>query len=182
MPVATTERPLDRLIASMADVPEGDSAILRYRQALTTMPSPASLYMQKLMRSFGLDTNSVEVLRFTSPTSPASNALTSSQPQRSERSLSYSVTGNAMDELKKVLIAKNRDYAGELGEFWNFEFAAKVANVEVEDVMLALIGIKLGRIKSLRESTAGEEMNEPLRDSYRDLAGYANILNAYADS
>ncbi len=87
----------------------------------------------------------------------------------------------ALEELKKVLVSKNKDYKIG-GEFSNFEFAADVvgAGMQTEDVMLTQIGIKLGRILGLRTSEDLVPNNESLQDSYMDLAGYAIILYAYA--
>lgn len=85
----------------------------------------------------------------------------------------------ALAELEIVLSSKNEDYAP-TGEFSNFEEAAKQVgkHMEVEDVMLAQIIIKLTRIRRLRESGAAPN-NESLEDSYKDLAGYAVLLYAY---
>lgn len=84
----------------------------------------------------------------------------------------------ALKELEAVLVAKNADYRVD-GEFSNFELAAAGVDIKPEDVMLAQIFIKLTRIQGLRRSGVNP-MNEGLIDSYRDLAGYSNILFAHA--
>lgn len=81
----------------------------------------------------------------------------------------------ALGEMKDLLGSKNEDYKIE-GEFSNFEFAAKVAGVDTETVILVQIAIKLGRLMGARKSTYN---NESAGDTVMDLAGYANILNAF---
>lgn len=81
----------------------------------------------------------------------------------------------AIEDLSVTLSGKNHDYKID-GEFSNFEFAANVADLLVEDVMLTQIGIKLGRLKGLADAP----YNEGKLDTYKDLAGYAIILYAYA--
>ena len=80
----------------------------------------------------------------------------------------------SLDEMCTILNSKNADYRID-GEFSNFEFAADIAGLEVVDVMLIQIGIKLGRLKGAE----GSYHNESASDTIRDLAGYAIILNAY---
>lgn len=84
----------------------------------------------------------------------------------------------ALRDLQATLSSKNQDYRID-GEFSNFEHAAALADVAPEDVILIQIGIKLGRINGLRRS-GDIPSNEPLADSYQDLAGYATILYAYS--
>lgn len=82
----------------------------------------------------------------------------------------------AIEELALTLEGKNEDYRID-GEFSNFEYAAEVAGVPVEYVLLAQIGIKLGRLKGLGEKKFVN--NESVLDSHKDLAGYAVIAYAY---
>jgi len=84
---------------------------------------------------------------------------------------------DALDELTLTLALKNSDYKID-GEFSNFEFAADVAQLEVVDVMMTQIGIKLGRIKGTIKNQLDYNY-ESLGDSVRDLAGYAVIMYAY---
>lgn len=81
----------------------------------------------------------------------------------------------ALDGMRAVLVGKNEDYRID-GEFSNFEFAAKVANVSTETVMMVMIGIKLGRLMGASQNNYN---NESAADTIMDLAGYANILNAF---
>lgn len=90
----------------------------------------------------------------------------------SESSLSL-----ALDDMKDILAGKNEDYRVD-GEFSNFEFAARVAGVSTETVMIVQIAIKLGRL--MGQSKAGYN-NEGKSDTIQDLAGYANILNAFTN-
>lgn len=92
--------------------------------------------------------------------------------------LVISWTGSALERLGRTLHSKRSDYSVD-DEFGNFEGAAGAASIKVEDVMLAQVGIKLGRIKNLRD--AGDSPHyEPLLDSYKDLAGYAVLAYAHA--
>lgn len=77
--------------------------------------------------------------------------------------------------MQGLLAGKNEDYRIN-GEFSNFEFAAQVANVSTETVMMVMIGIKLGRLMG---SSKNNYNNESAGDTIMDLAGYANILNAF---
>lgn len=87
----------------------------------------------------------------------------------------------ALTDLAQTLEFKNADYSIDT-EFSNFEFAAELVNgssiapVGVEDVILTQIGIKLGRLQGL----PADPRNESVKDTYKDLAGYAVILYAYA--
>lgn len=84
----------------------------------------------------------------------------------------------AIEEIGETLSSKNQDYRVD-GEFSNFEYAAQVSGVtdlSVETVILTQLGIKLGRLKGLPDDPA----NESRLDTYKDLAGYAVILYAYA--
>ena len=81
----------------------------------------------------------------------------------------------AIADLNETLAHKNQDYRIN-GEFSNFEFAADNAGVEPDTVMLTQLFIKLGRLKGLNKNPN----NETRLDTYKDLAGYAIILYAYA--
>lgn len=89
----------------------------------------------------------------------------------------FSYMEAALEELQSVLVERNRDYKID-GEFSNFEFAARVADLLPEDVMVSQLAIKLGRIKGLKAK--GYVNQDALLDSYKDLAGYATILFAYS--
>lgn len=80
----------------------------------------------------------------------------------------------SIEELRDTLAGKNEDYRID-GEFSNFEFAAKMAGLDTQDVMLTQIGIKVGRLMGLKD----DPNNESYKDSVKDLAGYALILYGY---
>lgn len=84
----------------------------------------------------------------------------------------------ALSQLKETLTAKQTDYANE-DPFNNFREAAQTAGITERQIALALVGIKLSRIRNLEQNNK-EAVNEPLLDSYLDLAGYAIILYALA--
>jgi hypothetical protein len=106
-----------------------------------------------------------------STTSPASSAGTSS----SEPVSPLSFIEVALTDLGIVLSQKNSDYKID-GEFSNFEYAAEISGSDTLGVIMTQIGIKLGRLKGLPE----EVYNESKLDTFKDLAGYAVILYAYA--
>lgn len=81
----------------------------------------------------------------------------------------------ATEELSETLSSKNQDYRID-GEFSNFEYAAQLAALSTDRVILAQVGIKLGRLEGL-QSTPN---NESRLDTLKDLAGYAIILYAHA--
>ena len=83
----------------------------------------------------------------------------------------------AMNNLADILATKNSDYKLN-SEFSNFYFAADVAGISASDVMLAQIGIKIGRIKGLTSDPLKDVNYESLLDTYQDLAGYAILLYA----
>lgn len=83
----------------------------------------------------------------------------------------------ALEDLGVTLGQKNSDYKID-GEFSNFEFAGQAAGIPPRRVMMAQVGIKLGRIQGILSSTRTIN-NESLLDSFKDLAGYAVILYAY---
>lgn len=109
-----------------------------------------------------------------STTSPASSAGTSSSQQGSSES--FIVT--ALEELGAVLKRKNSDYKVTSSEFSNFHYAGDIAGISTRDVMLAQIGIKIGRLRGLTQSGKSPEW-ESIEDTAKDLAGYAVILYAY---
>jgi hypothetical protein len=86
----------------------------------------------------------------------------------------------AVYELLATLASKNQDYRID-GEFSNFEHTAALVDTTPENVMLTQVGIKIGRLNGLRRSGATPN-HEALLDTYKDLAGYAIILYAYAMS
>ncbi len=106
--------------------------------------------------------------------SPVSNAATFS----SDPGFGSSFIDQALANLSDVLGRKNSDYKVTSSEFSNFHFAADVAGLNARDVMIAQIGIKLGRLHGLLKSGKDPEW-ESVEDTTKDLAGYAIILYAY---
>lgn len=87
---------------------------------------------------------------------------------------------DSVKHLAEILVGKNDDYTAGQGEFFNFEKAAEIAGITTLHAITSQIGIKVTRIQSLMKG--GGEANEPLVDSYLDLAGYAIIAHAYLKS
>lgn len=143
-----------------------------FQREQTTTPHPAPVYTLKPTPSSAPE-GEQKAESSTSTTSPASNAETSS----SELVWGPSSIETALANLGFVLKRKNSDYKVTSSEFSNFHFAADVAGIPATDVMLAQIGIKLGRLQGLRGRA--EIANESIEDTVMDLAGYAVILYAY---
>jgi hypothetical protein len=80
-----------------------------------------------------------------------------------------------------VFERKNADYAGEKGTYFNFEYAAKVAEPftdPVDKVFATMLGIKLGRLAVLKQP--GKVPNhESVLDSHGDFTTYAGIWEAW---
>lgn len=81
----------------------------------------------------------------------------------------------AIEDLQETLASKNADYRID-GEFSNFEHAAESVGISVISTIMTQLFIKLGRLEGL----ADQPNNEARLDTYKDLAGYAIILYAYA--
>lgn len=82
------------------------------------------------------------------------------------------------ETLADTLLSKNSDYAPS-GEFSNFERAAEAADVSALKVMAVQAAIKMTRIQSILSTKSEGPLNESLKDSFLDLAGYAIIAHAY---
>jgi len=85
--------------------------------------------------------------------------------------------GKALMEMSEILQKKNDDYRI-TGEFSNFYFAADIAGLPVEKVILAQIGIKIGRLHGLMQPEKDPNW-ESIEDTIKDLHGYAAILHAH---
>jgi hypothetical protein len=91
------------------------------------------------------------------------------------------VSNPAFDEVLAAMRAthesKGHDYAEADNPYSNFEFAAMVAGITVDQVFDTLIGIKIARLKVL--GTAKEPKHESLADTRKDLAVYAALKASY---
>lgn len=82
-----------------------------------------------------------------------------------------------LEEIRELHDKKSRDYAESDNVYSNFEYAANVAGVSVDQVFGVLIGVKLARILNLLSGKT--PLNESLLDSFRDLTTYCGIWTAY---
>lgn len=83
-----------------------------------------------------------------------------------------------LEEMGDLLRSKNHDYASDSNQFSNFEHAATVAGVTVEQVFLVMMGVKTARLIEL--TTSGKTPNnEAVQDTRIDLANYAALNAAY---
>ena len=81
------------------------------------------------------------------------------------------------DEMQEVVESKAHDYAKNDNVFSNFEFAADVAGVTVEQEFAVMIGTKVAR---LRELLGGKTPNnESIDDTLLDLSNYAALCIAW---
>jgi hypothetical protein len=85
-----------------------------------------------------------------------------------------------LKEMEKTHLSKNHDYAGDGGTYFNFEYAAMVAEpfTGTDKVFATMLGIKLARLAILKRTKARPK-NEPIIDTQKDLATYATIWWTY---
>lgn len=167
------ERSADDVIALMADVLEGHSATAKSQQELITIASLASQFMLRLTPS-----SEQERGRMGQPSTSQTNPVSSAGISSSDPGFGSSFIDQALTDLFEVLRKKNSDYKVTTSEFSNFHYAGDIAGISTRDVMLAQIGIKLGRLRGLTQSGKDPEW-ESVEDTAKDLAGYAVILYAY---
>lgn len=86
----------------------------------------------------------------------------------------------ALKELADLHDKKSQDYADTGAGKWytNFEEAAATAGISVEEVFMALIGVKLARLRELKKKGLTPQ-NESVQDSRKDLANYAILMYSY---
>lgn len=86
----------------------------------------------------------------------------------------------ALKELAELHDKKSLDYADTSNGNWytNFEEAAATAGIEVEEVFMALIGVKLARLRELKKKGLTPQ-NESVQDSRKDLANYSILMYSY---
>lgn len=77
-----------------------------------------------------------------------------------------------------TMLDKAHDYAEDDNPYSNFEFAADVAKITVEQGLLFLKGIKLARLRELLLS-GKDPKNEPTDDTCDDDINYTAILKSY---
>lgn len=93
----------------------------------------------------------------------------------------YSPFFENLETMRQTHIKKNSDYAGEGGTYFNFEYAARVAEPftdPVDKVFATMLGIKLARLAILKRP-GKKPNNEPVIDTQKDLATYATIWWTY---
>jgi hypothetical protein len=86
-----------------------------------------------------------------------------------------------LEVMRETHLKKNSDYAGDGGTYFNFEYAAKVAEPftdPVDKVFATMLGIKLARLAILKKP-GKKPKNEPTLDTQKDLATYAAIWWTY---
>ena len=83
------------------------------------------------------------------------------------------------DRMRATVESKAGDYADDGNVYSNFEGAAHVAGITVDQVFMTLIGVKVER---LRQLMSGKEPNhEAIDDTRIDLANYAALWQGYAE-
>lgn len=87
---------------------------------------------------------------------------------------------NLLDELKELHDKKSHDYAQDANVYSNFELAADIAGVTVNQVFRVLIGVKLARLKELLSGPTKPPNNESIMDTFKDLTVYSGLMTSYA--
>ena len=90
-------------------------------------------------------------------------------------------TDTLIEDMSYLLVTKGQDYSGTNHTWWNFEEMAFVTGITVDQAFLALIGVKIARIKSLKtEQDPGRiPTYESLEDTFLDLANYCVLYVGY---
>ena len=81
------------------------------------------------------------------------------------------------DWMQEIVESKAHDYAKDDNVFSNFEFAADVAGVTVEQEFAVMIGTKVARLRELLGNKTPN--NESIDDTLLDLANYAALCIAW---
>lgn len=81
-----------------------------------------------------------------------------------------------------IVKVKNQDYAEDGNSFANFEVAASLAGITVEQIILSRIGDKLGRLRNVISKGNTAVKDESVSDTVHDLVNYLGILSAYIES
>lgn len=88
---------------------------------------------------------------------------------------------HSADKIKAIHKSKNDDYALEADPFFNFKvqqyFMSLVKN-EKDKVYACMLGLKFARIANLLNKGGETANNEPLEDSFIDLATYTLLWKA----
>ena len=83
------------------------------------------------------------------------------------------------DRMRATVESKANDYADDANVYSNFEGAAHLAGITVDEVFMVLIGVKVER---LRQLMSGKEANhEAIDDTRLDLANYAALWQGYSE-
>jgi hypothetical protein len=82
-----------------------------------------------------------------------------------------------IEKVKATHESKSHDYASDNNVFSNFEYAAQVAGITVDQVFMTLIGVKLARLIELLSGKTPK--NESIDDTFLDLTCYSAIWGSY---
>ncbi len=86
-----------------------------------------------------------------------------------------------LETMMETHLKKNTDYVGDKGQYFNFEYAAILAEPftdPVDKVFATMIGIKLARLAVLKDKNI-KPKNESIEDTHKDLATYTAIWWTY---
>ena len=84
------------------------------------------------------------------------------------------------DDCYKLVLVKNKDYAGDNNPYKNFE-NAEVIGVDVARAILVRIMDKISRVGNVLEAGTAVK-SESVNDTLMDLINYSAILKAYLSS
>lgn len=87
---------------------------------------------------------------------------------------------NTLDEIYKLHLAKNNDYAGKIDPYRNFKYCEEMGVCSVEQGLLVRMTDKIARITNLLK-TKQKVKDEKIKDTLLDLACYSVILNCWLE-
>ncbi len=83
------------------------------------------------------------------------------------------------DRMRATVESKANDYADDDNVYSNFENAAQIAGISVDQVFMVLIGIKVERLRQLMAGTVPN--HESIDDTRIDLSNYAALWQGWVE-
>lgn len=82
-----------------------------------------------------------------------------------------------LSKLSDTLMKKGADYASKNEVFSNFQQAANIANITINQSLMNMIGVKIARLSNLMPKGQGQVPNfESVNDTILDMMGYSALL------
>ena len=86
---------------------------------------------------------------------------------------------STLEEMYRIMEAKNADYANDANPFSNFKLVEDLWIVSLEKGILVRMSDKMSRIANLLENKEAKVKDESIRDTLLDLANYSIILSLF---